>query len=296
MTGKNNSILWVQWARQILNVFCALTQFFVPFFSQLTGIGQNVGARLAKDVSISPEVPAGYAFSIWFVIFTLSLIYAVYQALPAQRNNKLLQKIGWWTACLFFLSTLWMLIVQIFGDVWPLVIIIVLMFIATLCAFFGLLECAASAFSGACSGVSELKNIKFPTHRVPDACVGEPQNNTSRNRFNTYIMFPLLGLYAGWLSVATFLSIASTVKVLPWHTFGLSINAFAILTLIIACIVAVSIIIRSKGNRWYAGTILWALMAVIVANISSPENIVIVFVAGVLALFVALTLFFAGGM
>ena len=37
-------------------------------------------------------------------------------------------------------------------------------------------ECAASAFSGACSGVSELKNIKFPTHRgFPDACVGEPQ-------------------------------------------------------------------------------------------------------------------------
>ncbi len=42
-----------------------------------------------------------------------------------------------------------------------------------------LFECAASAFTGpfdrAQDGVSELKNINFPMHRVPDACVGEPQ-------------------------------------------------------------------------------------------------------------------------
>jgi hypothetical protein len=43
-------------------------------------------------------VPAGYAFTIWSLIFTLSLGYAVWQALPSERENPLLRRVGWLTA------------------------------------------------------------------------------------------------------------------------------------------------------------------------------------------------------
>ena len=121
--GKHN------YFRQILNVLFAMTQVFAPFFSEFTGIGRTIEAQAAADPVTNPEVPAGYTFSIWFIIFVLSLIYAIYQVLPHQRENKLFQRIGGLTAISFFLSTAWMLIVQIFGDGWVLVAIIILMLI-----------------------------------------------------------------------------------------------------------------------------------------------------------------------
>jgi hypothetical protein len=45
--------------------------------------------------------PAGYAFAVWALIFALSLVYAVYGALRANRENPLLRRIGWYTAGAF---------------------------------------------------------------------------------------------------------------------------------------------------------------------------------------------------
>lgn len=39
--------------------------------------------------------PPGYVFGIWSLIYTGLLAYAVYQALPAQRDNERLQRIAW---------------------------------------------------------------------------------------------------------------------------------------------------------------------------------------------------------
>ena len=39
-------------------------------------------------------VPAGYVFAIWGVIYLGMIAYTVYQALPAQRDNPLLNKIA----------------------------------------------------------------------------------------------------------------------------------------------------------------------------------------------------------
>ncbi len=244
--------------RQTLNLLFAVTQFFVPFFSQLTGIGQSIEAQAGKDMATSPEVPADYAFGIWFVIFVLSAIYAIYQALPSQRENQLFKRIGWWTAAAFFLSTAWMLIVQIFGDGWPLAVIIILMLISTLRAFFGFIQ--------------DMKPL---------------------TGFERFIMAPLLGLFSGWLSIAAFLNTASVLKATRFHTFGLSIDVFATVTLISAAIMSLTIIVKVRGNLWYGGTILWALTAVIVANISRTQNMLIVCVAGVLTVITIATLLYS---
>ncbi len=235
--------------RQALNCLFALTQFFVPFFSRLTGIGQSIEVQAGKDMATSPEVPAAYAFGIWFVIFILSAIYAVYQSLPSQCENQLFKKIGWWTAVLFFLSTAWMLIVQVFGDGWLLAVIIILMLISSLRAFFALI-----------------------------------QDTKPLTGFDRFIMMPLLGLFSGWLSIAAFLNAASVLKASRFHTFGLSIDLFAIITLISAAIMALTIIVKARGNLWYGGAILWALTAVVIANISRTQNMLIVCVAGVLTI------------
>ena len=53
------------------------------------------------------------------MIFALSLIYAAYQALPANRENPLLRRIGgWYTAGAFACTGLW----SVFVPAWQLVL------------------------------------------------------------------------------------------------------------------------------------------------------------------------------
>ena len=57
--------------------------------------------------------PAMYAFTIWALIFTLSLVYAVYQALPSNRDSPLLRRVGPFTAAAFFCTGLWSVFVPL---------------------------------------------------------------------------------------------------------------------------------------------------------------------------------------
>ena len=70
------------------------------FAAPLIGYGQ-----MALGVGLSPSEfsaqgdetlrVAGYAFTIWAVIYGWLVVYAVYQALPATTENESLRRIGW---------------------------------------------------------------------------------------------------------------------------------------------------------------------------------------------------------
>src|SRR5918995_944571 len=67
--------------------------------------------EVADEGSSSLVEPALYAFTIWALIFVLSLVYGAYQALPSSRENPLLRRIGWFTAGAFFCTGLWSIFV-----------------------------------------------------------------------------------------------------------------------------------------------------------------------------------------
>ncbi len=82
----------------------------------LAGASFQVGATVAAGAAISEVVsggppslvePAGYAFGVWAVIFSLSLLFAVYQALPANRESAVLRRVGWPVAGAFVCTGLW---------------------------------------------------------------------------------------------------------------------------------------------------------------------------------------------
>ena len=55
----------------------------------------------------SPVTPAGYAFSIWGLIYLASLALAYYQARADQRGRELHRRTGWWLVAAFLASTVW---------------------------------------------------------------------------------------------------------------------------------------------------------------------------------------------
>jgi hypothetical protein len=74
------------------------------------------GAAISEVVSDgppSPVEPAGYAFGVWAVIFALSLLFAVYQALPANRGSEILRCVGWPVVGAFVCTGLWSVFVSL---------------------------------------------------------------------------------------------------------------------------------------------------------------------------------------
>lgn len=70
--------------------------------------GQTTGAVSNKYYSLF--TPAGFTFSIWSVIYLLLAVFVVFQALPGQRQNAALTRIGPWFKLGCAANALWMLV------------------------------------------------------------------------------------------------------------------------------------------------------------------------------------------
>ena len=72
-------------------------------------------------------VPAGYVFSIWGIIYIGLIAYAVYQALPAQRENPRLQATGWWVVLGGLANCAWIFLWQYELFVWTVAAMLILL-------------------------------------------------------------------------------------------------------------------------------------------------------------------------
>lgn len=206
--------------RRAANLIFAVAEIVVPALPPLLGIGNSVGGR-SDALATVPVQPAPYAFSIWSVIFTLSLAYAIYAALPAQKNNKILRRVGWWTAAAFAGNTLWMIIAQFVPLAWP-----------TLPAIIFILAMSVGA-------LLQISNASWsPKERI--------------------LIWAPISMLAGWLTAAACVNLASVLRVVDLYQ--------SIAILILAAIIATLVLGRTRGNILYAATIVWALVAVFLAN------------------------------
>src|SRR5215212_4248983 len=87
-------------ARQLANLFAAIFQIYASY-----AVGSSIGVIAQENRTLI--LPATYAFAIWGPIFILCGAYALYQALPAQRENSVFRAIGWWTIGAFLSNGAW---------------------------------------------------------------------------------------------------------------------------------------------------------------------------------------------
>src|SRR5512137_3187399 len=75
-------------------------------------------------------VPAGYVFAIWGVIYLGLIAFAVFQALPSQRENPRLRATGWWIALGGLANSTWIFLWHYLQ--FPLTLVAMLVLLATL--------------------------------------------------------------------------------------------------------------------------------------------------------------------
>jgi hypothetical protein len=240
--------------RTALNLVLPLLQPLAGALAPLFGIGMTMAEMSAG--SETPVTPASYAFIIWSLLFALSIAWGIWQALPANRDSIPARRLGWPLAGAFAFSILWMVLSTLTGNGWHLVVVMLFVLACALTAFF--------------------------------VARAEPRTTWA----DRWLILPLTGMLAGWVSAATFANIAGAAVISgAISATGAMGTLAAILILLAAAGLALGVLWMTKGAPWYAGAFAWAVAAILYANtVERAFNPAVAAVsAGLLALVLAIS-------
>jgi hypothetical protein len=178
-------------------------------------------------------VPAGYVFSIWGLIYLGLIAFAIFQALPSQRDNPRLRATGWWVVIGGLANIAWILLWHY--EIFPLTILVMLVLLASLIIVYLRL------------GIGRSKVSKSETWlvRVP------------------------FSIYLGWITVATVANATSLLDYLEWTAFGIAAETWMII--ILATVLVISALVSfTRRDVAYTLVILWALAGIGVKHAAQP--------------------------
>lgn len=237
-------------------IAAAIFQVLTPVLPSL-GIGEPIGSQ--SDSVSTLVTPAGWAFAIWGPLYVGTLVFAVYQALPAGRDSALIARLRWPAAGAFLGNGLWALYTQSFG--------------------LSIVSVAIILFTLACLLRAYRVLAAWPTR----FSMGE----------RWCAALPLSAL-TSWLTVASTVNIAAALR---FHGVeaGASAPLIAAAVLIIASVIGALALLRSTGNPPYALVFLWALTAIRAAGGGEAELVNLAAIAGGALILIAMLVGFANG-
>lgn len=201
----------------------------VAWFSQQEAFGPTNGALSDRYPTL--VVAAGYAFSIWGLIFLLDIAFGCWQFSSRRRDQGALASIRLPAALGFALTALWM---PVFSQQ--------LFWLALLIIWSAL----------ACLAICALR-----LSRDADAQPGQ----------RGFAWLPL-SLHAGWLSLAAILNTAQVIVAYGLLPTGRMLG-WSVALLAVAAAVLLWLNLRMRGNTVYALAAVWALVAVYVKQSAS---------------------------
>lgn len=241
--------------RQLLNLLAILAAFATNILANIAPIGGltigEISNQIFGDVLITP---ANYAFAIWGLIYLGLISLAVYQALPKQRENATLRRMGY----LLVLSSLAQ-IVWVFAFQYRLFALSLLAMLGVLLPLIGIYLRLGIA----------LRGVSW------------------QDRW--FVLRPV-SIYLGWISVATIVNVALVLYGWGWRGDTLGGQGWTVIMVIIAALLAATVNIR-RYDASYPLVIVWALIAIAVRH---ADTLAISSTAGGLAIALFLLVIFKG--
>lgn len=93
-------------------------------------------------------------------------------------------------------------------------------------------------------------------------------------------------VYLGWITVATIANVATALTAINWDGFGISNETWAVLVIIVALAITLTVIITRRDVA-YSLVLIWALVGIIVKQ---TENQSVVITAAASAIIIAVAL------
>ena len=210
--------------RQVLVIIAVVATIIMNGLANALPLnGQNTGE--ISDRFQVYFVPAGYVFSIWGLIYVGLIAYAIYQAMPAQRDNPRLQATGYLFVFSCVANIAWIVLWHYEFFLLTLVAMVALLFL--LIAIYLRLGIGRTAVSPA-------------------------------ERWLVHLTF---SIYLGWVSVATIANVTSVLDYVKWGGWGLSPELWTALMLLAGVILAGAMAF-TRGDVAYGLVLIWAFIGI----------------------------------
>ncbi|MGM0546927.1 MAG: tryptophan-rich sensory protein [Bacteroidota bacterium] len=243
--------------KRILQITNAVA-FLITLIINYTASSGLINGQTIGDISAQYEnlfTPAGYAFSIWGLIYLMLAGFVIYQSRglfkQVDDNNFILQ-IGWWFVVSCVANSLW-IVAWVHDYIGFSVILIALL-------LFSLIKIVVN---------TNMERWDAPFPKI------------------VLLWWPFC-LYSGWITVAIIANISAYLTKIGWNGWGISDVSWTIIMIIIAGLVNLFMII-TRNMREFAGVGTWGLMAVAVSNWSTHQSIVGTAVTVSVILFLAIS-------
>jgi hypothetical protein len=177
--------------------------------------------------------PANYVFAIWGVIYLGLLGFTVYQALPSQRGNPRLRRIGYLPALSGIFNTVWIFLWHY--NIFELTVPLMLGILLTLIAIYLRLDIGRTAVSNA---ERWLVNAPF-------------------------------SVYLGWITIATIANVTTLLYYLNWDGLGIAAEAWTVAILLIGAAIA-STLILTRADVAYTLVVVWAYAGIVAKQFEAP--------------------------
>jgi benzodiazapine receptor len=235
--------------RQVVNVVAALMTITLNGLANALPLNGQTTGEISDRFQVY-FVPAGYVFSIWGLIYVGLVAFAVYQALPGQRSNPRMRRIGY----LFVLSCVANIAWLFFWhyELFPLTLVAMITLLLLL--------------------VTIYLRLDIGRAQVP-----------LTERWLVSIPF---SIYLGWITVATISNVTTLLDYVNWNGWGISPEVWTAIVLITGAGIA-SAVSLTRGDIAYMLVIVWAFVGIAVKHAGTP---VVATVAWVMTALVAVML------
>jgi benzodiazapine receptor len=218
--------------RQAVNVLAVLATIAINGLANALPLNGQTTGEISDRFQVY-FVPAGYVFSIWGLIYLALVAFAVYQALPAQRDNPRLRRIGTLFALSCLANVAWLFLWHY--EVFPLTLVAMVALLLSLIAIYLWLEIGRAHVSAA---------EKWLAH-VP------------------------FSIYLGWITVATIANATSLLDYLNWGGWGISPEVWTVIMLVAGTAIAAAVGL-TRGDVAYMLVIVWAFVGIAVKHAGTP--------------------------
>lgn len=240
----------------ICNIIALIATVFINYLSN-TGIFNGNTMKTVSDKYFNYFTPAGYAFSIWGLIYLGLFGFVIYtgRVLFKKTQDETLLKIGWWFVLSCIGNSLW--VMAWLFDYTGLSVLIMLVMLMSL--------------------IKILTAVGF-------------QKSSTKHYACVYLPF---SVYLGWISVALVACVSAYLTKINWTGFGISAINWAIIMVIVAGLVNL-FMISIKNIREFGFVGIWALLAISVSNVANGGPASIIYTCYVVSavLFIAIVIGF----
>ena len=223
-----------------LRIIVALTSVGMIAMNALANIVPFFGRGTGEVSALYPTLvtPAGYVFAIWGVIYIGLIVYSIAQFTGHLAEDPLPDLLAWPLIISNVANVIWLLLWHSLNIYWTVPFMLALL--TSLIVAYLL------------------------------ARAGRPEQPTAREAWTVRVP---LGVYLGWVSVATIANIAGALVAASWGGFGIPAAWWGLLVLFVATALAFANLVR-VGDCVFAGVFVWALAGIAVATSSASVQLV----------------------